>query len=93
MSNPNDGFTFEVPGLGVMLNKPKPKPQQTEVPGFQVWLTDCRRDRARLKGERSGRPLPLFDHLDDTLETDSAGLSSKDRRFKGMGRGGETLKL
>ena len=48
--------------------KSRPRPQQLEVPGFGVWFKDCKRDQARLKGERSGRPLPLFDALDDTAK-------------------------
>ena len=46
----------------------KSKPQQLDVPGFGVWLKDCQRDAARLKGERSGKPLPLFDSLPNTQE-------------------------
>ena len=62
---------------------PNPKPQQLEVPGFGQFFKDCQRDRARLKGKRSGRPLPLFDSMTVTPETDSAPLSLLNGRLSG----------
>lgn len=61
------------------------KPKQLEVPGFGVWLTDCKRDRARVKGLQSGKRLPLFDGVDFQGSVDSGGtdegqnLSDADR--------------
>lgn len=68
--------------------KMKFKPQQLEVPGWNDFYLACKRDKARLKGERSGRPLPLFDHLDNTPETDSADQADQSGGFHGIARGG-----
>ena len=67
--------------------KSQPKPQQLEVPGFGTYFKDCKRDHARLKGERSGRPLPLFDSLSNTPDTDSAPLSLPSGRLSENGEG------
>lgn len=42
----------------------KQDPNQRLVPGFGLWLKDCRRDAAKLKAERNPKPLPLFDRLE-----------------------------
>ena len=42
------------------MTRPKQDdPKQALVPGFALFFKDCQRDQARLKGERSTKPLAV----------------------------------
>ena len=44
-----------------MTRRKQDDPNQRLVPGFGLWMKQCRRDADKLQAERRPKPLPLFD--------------------------------
>lgn len=62
------------------------KPKQLEVPGFGVFLADCKRYHREVKGLQSGKRLPLFDGVDFQSSVTSGG-TNEGQDLSDAGRG------